>query len=681
MSLNQQNLLSNEASPYLRQHAGNPVHWRPWSQTALAEAEALGKPVLLSIGYAACHWCHVMAHESFENAEVADVMNRLFVNIKVDREERPDIDQIYMAALSAMGEQGGWPLTMFLTPQGKPFWGGTYFPPEPRYGRPGFVQVLEAVDKAWRDKAESLARSADQLTAHVGTRLAAAAGRGSLRPDALAALAEGIHGMMDIAGGGLRGAPKFPNAPFLHTLWLSWLNSGNRDHRDAVLCTLEAMLGGGIYDHVGGGLSRYSTDAEWLVPHFEKMLYDNAQLLRLCNWAFAETGNDLFRIRIEETVSWFLREMCTTNGAFAASLDADSEGEEGLFYTWTRAEIEQAVDGAEFDRYFTLTDPPRWEGKPIICQTADQRDRSVAEAERAQSLKRKLLDARAHRVRPGRDDKVLADWNGLAIAALAECGRSLDRPEWIDAAEAAFNHILSARENGRLPHSMLESAKLFPALSSDYAATANAAIALFEATGKPNYQTEAGALLAELDAWHGDGDGIGHYLTAVDSADVPLRIRGDVDEAIPSATAQIIEAKLRYASLIGDAALTEQAYATAEHAVGRIAQQAYGQAGIINASALALQPMKLVLVEDPQNASLVSVANRNPDPRRVDRIIRIGTEANRSLLPGGVTPRTDRPGAYLCTGPVCLPPVTDPGELDGLLRRHGHKARQSTPDK
>jgi len=669
MPLPPQNLLASEASPYLRQHAGNPVHWRPWSQAALAEAEALGRPVLLSVGYAACHWCHVMAHESFENARVADVMNRLFVNIKVDREERPDIDQIYMAALGAMGEQGGWPLTMFLTPQGKPFWGGTYFPPEPRYGRPGFVQVLEAVDKAWRDKAESLGRSADQLTDHVGARLAVDAAKAPLRHDALTALADGIYGMTDTARGGLRGAPKFPNAPFLHTLWLSWLQSGNRGHRDAVLQTLEAILSGGIYDHVGGGLSRYSTDAEWLVPHFEKMLYDNAQLLRLCNWTFAATGSDLFRIRIEETVAWLLREMRTDGGAFAASLDADSDGEEGLFYTWTRAEIDQAVDGTEFGRYFTLADPPGWEGKPIVCQTAGQRARSLAEPGQVDALKRKLLEARSRRVRPGRDDKILADWNGLAIAALAECGRSFRRPDWIDAAETAFGHVLSARMNGRLPHSMLAATRLYPALSSDYAAMANAAIALFEATGRPDYRREAGALLDHLDAWHGDKDGTGHYLTAADSADIPLRIRGDVDEAVPSATAQVVEAKVRHASLAGDASLMERAYAIAEHAAGRIAQQAYGQAGIVNASALALEPMKLVLVDDPEHPRLVPVANRNPDPRRVDIVLPIGTETNRSPLPGGAILPVDRPGAYLCTGRTCLPPVVDPDELKSLLHR------------
>jgi uncharacterized protein YyaL (SSP411 family) len=671
VTLPPQNLLAEEASPYLQQHSDNPVHWRGWSPVALAEAKELGRPILLSIGYAACHWCHVMAHESFENDAVAAVMNRLFVNIKVDREERPDIDQIYMAALHAMGEQGGWPLTMFLTPEGKPFWGGTYFPREARYGRPGFIQVLEAVDKAWREKEHSLAESADALTTHVESRLAGAQGRAILGRGALTDLAGRIDGMIDRDLGGLRGAPKFPNAPFMHTLWLSWLRDGQAAHRDAVLVSLEKMLAGGIYDHVGGGLSRYSTDAEWLVPHFEKMLYDNAQLIRLCNWAFAATGNDLFRVRIEETVAWLLREMRVEGGAFAASLDADSDGEEGLFYTWSREEVDAALgdDAPTFFRNFELAAPHGWEGKPIIRQSEAQQRESVAGAAQLAPLKAKLLTARETRVRPGRDGKALTDWNGLMIAALAEAGRSLGRRDWIDAAAKAFAHIYEASQGGRLPHSMLGAKKLFPALSSDYAAMTNAAIALFEATGDSSYSDRAMLFVDQLDRWHLDSGKTGYYLTASDSSDVPIRIRGDVDEAIPSATSQIVEALVRLSSLTGDVSLFERAWTVAEHAMGRAAQQAYGQAGIVNACAMALEPLKLVIIDRSESPTLVPLANRNPDPRRVDIVVPIGTGANRPLLPGGALPPTDEPGAWFCTGQVCLPVVRDAGKLEELLRR------------
>ncbi|TIS86972.1 thioredoxin domain-containing protein [Mesorhizobium sp.] len=671
MTLPPRNLLAEEASPYLQQHSGNPVHWRAWSPAALAEAQTLQRPILLSVGYAACHWCHVMAHESFENHDVAAVMNRLFVNIKVDREERPDIDQIYMAALSSMGEQGGWPLTMFLTPDGKPFWGGTYFPHEARYGRPGFVQVLEAVDKAWREKRQSLGQSADGLTTHVEARLAGTHGKAALDRDALANLANGIDGMIDRELGGLRGAPKFPNAPFMQTLWLSWLRDGATSHRDAVLLSLEQMLRGGIYDHVGGGLSRYSTDAEWLVPHFEKMLYDNAQLIRLCNWAYSTTGNDLFRIRIEDTIDWLLREMRVDGEAFAASLDADSDGEEGLFYTWSKDEIE-AVLGDEsslFFKYLTLSTPPGWEGKPILHQTGEQQRQSVADRDRLVPLKEKLLAAREQRVRPARDDKTLTDWNGLMIAALAEAGRALKRIDWIEAAEQAFAFIATAGRDNRLPHSILGEKRLFPALSSDYAAMANAAISLFEATGTSRYAELAGQFIAQLDRWHQDSENTGYYLTASDCSDVPIRIRGDVDEAIPSATGQIIGAMVRLASLAGNLDLQEKAWKVAEHAAGRVAHQAYGQAGIINACALAIEPLKLVVVDKPEDPVLVPVANRNPDPRRIDNVVPVGSATNLPMLPGGVLPPTDKPGAWLCTGQVCLPVITSPEELDRVLRR------------
>ncbi|PBC05661.1 thioredoxin domain-containing protein [Mesorhizobium sp. WSM3860] len=671
MTLPARNLLAEEASPYLQQHSDNPVHWRGWSPDALAEAKELGRPILLSIGYAACHWCHVMAHESFENDAVAAVMNRLFVNIKVDREERPDIDQIYMAALHAMGEQGGWPLTMFLTPHGKPFWGGTYFPREARYGRPGFVQVLEAVDKAWREKQESLGQSADGLTTHVEQRLAGANGKAVLDRGTLADLAGRIDGMIDRDLGGLRGAPKFPNAPFMNSLWLSWLRDDQTTHRDAVLISLERMLAGGIYDHAGGALSRYSTDAEWLVPHFEKMLYDNAQLIRLCNWAYAATGNELFRRRIEETVAWLLREMRVEGGAFAASLDADSEGAEGLFYTWSREEVDAALgaDSALFFQYFELAAPHGWEGKPIIRQSEAQQRQGITDYARLATLKAKLLAARENRVRPGRDGKALTDWNGLMIAALAEAGRSFGRSDWVDAAARAFAHIVEASKDGRLPHSMLGDKKLFPALSSDYAAMTNAAIALFEATGSSAYTDHARQFIDQLDRWHQDPERTGYYLTASDSVDVPIRIRGDVDEAIPSATSQIVEALVRLSSLTGDFDLWEKAWTTAEHAMGRAAQQAYGQAGIVNACALALEPLKLVIIDKLDSSSLVPVANRNPDSRRVDIVLPIGTEANQPLLPGGVLPPTDKPGAWFCSGQACLPAVTDAGELEKLLRR------------
>ncbi|WP_163270716.1 thioredoxin domain-containing protein [Chelativorans alearense] len=669
MALPAKNLLGDETSPYLQQHKGNPVHWRPWSTKTLAEAKALDKPILLSIGYAACHWCHVMAHECFEDDEVADVMNRLFVNIKVDREERPDIDQIYMAALQATGEQGGWPLTMFLTPDAKPFWGGTYFPRKARFGRPGFVEVLNAVHTAWKDKQAELARSADALAAHVASRLAPTPDGAAPAAPPLQPLAEKIASMMDPDLGGLRGAPKFPNAPFLDVLWLDWLENRTVARRDAVLGTLRSMLSGGIYDHVGGGLARYSTDAQWLVPHFEKMLYDNAQIIRHACFAHVETGDELFRMRIEETIGWVLREMQVEGGAFASSLDADTEGEEGKFYLWTRSEIEKVLgeDAETLLGFYSLSKPEGWEGDPILHRLHRPDAQPPAEERRQRELLDRLLAKREKRPRPGRDDKVLVDWNGLTIAALATAGRQLARRDWIEAAHAAYRFVCESMQDERLPHSIRGEKRLFPALASDYAAMISAAVALHGALQENAFIKQALRWAEMLDRWHADEAGSGYFLTASDNADVPMRIRGDVDEAVPSATAQIIVALTQLSSLSGDHALYEKAMRSAEAALARAQQQAYGQAGIIHAAALAQRPMKLLISDTSQHERFVPVANRISDPRRVDVVLKEEEKAPAEQM-AGITIDRAVPGAWLCVGQSCLPSIHDPVILEATLR-------------
>lgn len=667
-----QNLLARESSPYLRQHQDNPVHWRPWSRAALDEATRDRKPILLSVGYAACHWCHVMAHESFEDDDVAAVMNRLFVNIKVDREERPDIDQIYMAALTAMGEQGGWPLTVFLTPDGRPFWGGTYFPKEPRYGRPGFIQVLEAVARTWTDKENELARSADALADHVRSRLAPSAGAAALDPGLLPVFAESIHSSIDQQKGGLRGAPKFPNAPFMNVLWASWLQRGEATHRDAVAHSLQAMLSGGIYDHLGGGLCRYSVDDRWLVPHFEKMLYDNVQLIDLGTAAYGETGSDLFRLRIEETVGWLQREMMLPEGGFASSLDADSDGEEGKFYLWTREQLIAALGSPEVDAFlsaYELTAPEGWEGDPILHRLSSPTLGPADEDPDFIEAKQRLLDERSHRNRPGRDDKLLVDWNGHAVAAIAGAARVFGREDWLKLAESVFHYVTESMVDNRLPHSILGDERLFPCMATDYAAMINAAVSLSEATGNYTFANQALAWLEMLDRWHIDEDGIGHYLTASDAEDVPMRIRGDIDEAVPSATAQTIRAVLRLAMLTSNDALYDRAVSMAEAALGRIAQQRYGQAGIICAAELVRQPRKLVVVDDGEG-KLISEANRFPDSMRTDRFLAVGEGVDGHVsLPGGAVLDSSGPGAWLCVGQTCFPPVRTADELASLLRR------------
>jgi len=666
--LSEKNLLGEQTSPYLVQHKDNPVHWRPWSRAALEEAQSLNRPILLSVGYAACHWCHVMAHECFEDPEVAEVMNRLFVNIKVDREERPDIDQIYMAALSAMGEQGGWPLTMFLTPDAKPFWGGTYFPKTPRFGRPGFIQVLNAIHSAWEDKQEELQNSANAVSTHIHSNLAPSITDRGVGDPPLGELAAKIASLMDRQLGGLRGAPKFPNAPFLDLLWLDWLENGTEHHRDSVLLSLRYMLSGGIYDHVGGGLSRYSTDAQWLVPHFEKMLYDNAQLIRLCCYAYAETGDYLFQRRIEETVGWLLREMRVEGGGFASSLDADSEGEEGKFYLWSDEKIKEVLgeDAArELLATYSLTSPEAWEGNPILHRLLHPDFQPPEQEQRLRELLDHLLEARGKRVRPGLDDKVLVDWNGLTIAALAIAGRQFGRPEWLDAARGAFRFVCESMERGRLPHSIREGRRLFPAIASDYAAMISAAVSLHGALQEENLISQAMQWVEMLERYHAGDAREGYYLTASDNNDVPIRIRGDVDDAVPSATAQIITALTQLATVSGDHKIYEKAVRVAETALARTRNQPYGQLGIVTASALAQRPIKLLL-NDPTRTEFVPVANRIPDPRRSDIIL--GPEKAAAELASEIEVDRSFPGAWLCIGQICLPPIRTGTDLEADLK-------------
>jgi len=664
--LPEKNLLGEQTSPYLLQHKDNPVHWRPWAPGALEEARSLNRPILLSIGYAACHWCHVMAHECFEDPEVAEVMNRLFVNIKVDREERPDIDQIYMTSLTAMGEQGGWPLTMFLTPEGKSFWGGTYFPKQSRFGRPGFIDVLNAVHSAWQSKQPELLRSADSLSDHVRNHLAPTPSKSATAEPPLNEFAKKIGNLIDPQFGGLRGAPKFPNAPFLELLWLDWLEHGTAEHRDAVIKSLRFMLSGGIYDHVGGGLARYSTDARWLVPHFEKMLYDNAQLIRLASFAYAETDDRLFRNRIEETIEWLHREMRVEGGAFASSLDADSGGEEGKFYLWTRSQVE-AVLGSDAEyllKVYDLASPTGWEGDPILHRLQHANALPEAEEQRLRGHLNRLLPEREKRPRPGRDDKVLVDWNGLTITSLANAGRQFDRADWVASGQTAFRFVCESMVDGRLPHSIRGTKRLFPALASDYAAMISAAVALYGASQEGALIEQALAWAEQLERGYADGEEGGYFLTASDAQDVPMRIRGDIDEAIPSATAQIISALVQLSTVTGDHDLYERAVRAAEAALGRMQNQPYGQAGIIYAAVLVQHPIKL-LINDPKRNQFVPVANRNPDPRRVD--ILLGTKETPAEKQLDIQIDRTKPGAWLCYGQSCLPPTYNAADLEAEL--------------
>ena len=565
------NRLGRETSPYLLQHADNPVHWWPWGEDALAEAQRTNRPILLSVGYAACHWCHVMAHESFESPEVAAVMNELFVNIKVDREERPDVDAIYMQALQIMGEHGGWPLTMFCTPKGEPFWGGTYFPTPARYGRPAFVDVLKSVAQTYRQRPQDIETNRAGLLNALRNRTVNKAvefqGETMFPLSLLDQVAGRIVQECDMTWGGFGQAPKFPSPYVFDLLWRGWLRDrGNGRLADAVTITLDRMCQGGIYDHLAGGFARYATDNEWLIPHFEKMLYDNAQLVDLLCLVWQETRSPLYAARIAETCDWVLREMTAEGGGFAASYDADSEGVEGKFYVWDAAEIDAALgaeNGAFFRTAYDVTPDGNWEHHTILHRNRAPTLLSDAEEQRLAGLRAKLKAVRDKRVWPGWDDKVLADWNGLMIAALANASAVFERDDWLAPATRAWRFIMDTMrdEDRRLFHSHRAGKRLHRGTLDDYANMARAGVTLFEVSGDNRYLDEVQALIAVLDRHFADPTGGAYFTTADDAADLIVRGKHCHDNAVPAGNGTLVGVFARLWVLTGEARWHDKAQA------------------------------------------------------------------------------------------------------------------------
>ncbi|MBR0647181.1 thioredoxin domain-containing protein [Plastoroseomonas hellenica] len=666
-----ENLLRHASSPYLQQHAGNPVHWRPWGEAALAEARSAGKPILLSVGYAACHWCHVMAHESFEDAETAALMNALYVNIKLDREERPDIDALYMNALHMLGEQGGWPLTMFLTPKAEPFWGGTYFPPEPRWGRPSFRQVLSGVAEAFRQDGAKVAQNVAALKG--GLAKMAAATPGPLPTAAqLNQVALGLVRATDAEEGGLAGAPKFPNPPIFRFLWQMGFRLQQPACAEATHLLLRKMSQGGIYDHLGGGYARYSTDAIWLAPHFEKMLYDNAQILELLALAHAAAPNPLYAERAAQTVDWLAREMLAEDGAFAATEDADTEGEEGRFYVWSKPEIDALLppeDAALFARVYDVTEEGNWEHKTILNRRGHPAPLSPAEEARLDACRATLFAARARRPAPGRDDKVLADWNGLMIAALTRAGTVFGRPDWLVLAERAFVAILRhhAAPDGRLHHAWRAGRVTAPGLLEDQAAMARAALALHEATG-------GGAYLAQAIAWaeathrHFAAPEGGHFTSADDAGDILVRGLTAADNATPAGNGIQAEVEARLFHLTGEPRWRE----AAERSIGAFAghQALAAMPGLLAAADLLTEGAAVVVAgpeTHPATRALLATALAHPDPALA--VLRASGALPATHPAHGKGMLDGSPAAYVCRHGTCALPVTDPASLAGLLDR------------
>ena len=676
------NRLCDESSPYLQQHQDNPVAWQAWSPETLGRAKKENKPILLSVGYAACHWCHVMAHECFENDEIAALMNRHFINIKVDREERPDLDSIYQSALALLRQPGGWPLTMFLTPAGEPFWGGTYFPPTARFGRPGFPQVLLAIAETYEKEPDKVVKNVDALCEGLRGLAQNAIGDG-ISLEAISKIAEAILRQFDPIEGGFGAAPKFPQTGMMNLLWWAWKESGAAPYRNAVELTLGKMAQGGIYDHLGGGFSRYAVDDAWLVPHFEKMLYDNAQLLQCLTRTWQDTGNPLYEMRARETVTWVLREMMAdadgsgerTCGAFAASLDADSEGEEGKFYVWQKSEVERLLGGDSdlFCEAYDVTEAGNWEGKNILNRSHNPELRNSPTEEKLAELRARLLAERGARVRPSWDDKVLADWNGLMITALTEAAPVFHEASWLTAAETAFAFVREEmQEAGRLKHSWRHGKLKHPATLDDYANICEAALALYEATGKKDYLVQAKAWMEVVDKHYWDSEHHGYFFTADDTTELIVRSKAAYDNAVPNGNGTLIGVLARLYFLTGEDAFRARAEALIAAFAGEINRNYIPLTTYLNNCLLLLDALQIVVVgarADTDTKALLEAIQSHCLPTKVLQLIAPDERLPQGHPAQGKGQIDGKATCYLCRGTSCSLPIVTAAALHEALAK------------
>ncbi|HEX7663577.1 MAG TPA: thioredoxin domain-containing protein [Polyangiaceae bacterium] len=686
------NRLGKEASPYLLQHANNPVDWFPWGPEALEKAKREDKPILLSIGYSACHWCHVMEHESFENAATAAKMNELFVNVKVDREERPDLDQIYQMVIQIMGRSGGWPLTVFLTPEQKPFFAGTYFPPEDRYGMPGFPKILDAVADAYKTRRGELAEQAEEIAKAIGEVTASAAKKdaGAISEGTLERAAKKLEARMDDANGGFGNAPKFPNTMALEVV----LRSVTTDRPAPIVAVgkaLRAMRAGGIYDQLGGGFHRYSTDAHWLVPHFEKMLYDNALLVRLYVDFWRATKMDAFADTARDVCAWLLREMQDERGGFYATQDADSEGHEGKFFVWSKKEIEEVLgsnrDAEIFCDGFGVDEHGNFEKTTSSVLSIVKTDEELAAdfeipiADVRTSIaasKKKLFEAREKRVKPFRDEKVLTSWNGLVIASLADAGVALGDPKLVEAAERAFafveERLLQKGDDGHVRffrHALGDVVKGASFLD-DFAFVANAALALHEATGKARYATFAKDVAESMLAKFWDDASSTFYFSPNDGEKLIIRPIDAFDHAVPSATSIACHVLLVLGTLM-DAKYTEIARRALERLAPSAIENPFGHAqSLCEIDRLVKGSVDVVIVgksDDERTRALQKKAFQADLPRRTVVLVDPGDPESLAVAkelaegkPGG-----DVPVTYVCRGRTCSLPITNADQLEEHL--------------
>jgi len=678
------NRLAQETSPYLLQHAHNPVDWYPWGPEALAAAREADRPILLSIGYSACHWCHVMERESFEDEQTAAVMNANFVNIKVDREERPDLDGIYMQAVQTMTGSGGWPMTVFLTPDGAPFFGGTYFPPSDRHNLPAFSRVLHAIADAWRTRRQEVVESGAQLRQHLQQNLQPQRSPGALDGHLLEAAARGLIAQYEPQFGGFGGAPKFPQPMAIDFLLRCWRRFGDERAKQIAVHTLEQMARGGLYDHLGGGFHRYSTDAEWLVPHFEKMLYDNAQLARAYLSGYQATGNAYFREIVEQVLGYLLRDMADPSGGFYSTEDADSEGEEGKFYVWTPDELRDLLgeeDARLVGAFYDVTPHGNFEhGTSILHMSATPEQVAsrlgVPDTELLRALERArqvLFEARARRLRPGRDEKILAAWNGMLLRALAEAGSVLGRADVLQAATRCAEFLLGQmrRPDGALLRTWKpgHQARLNGYLE-DHANVADGLVALYEATFERRWLAAAVDLADQILARFGDPDAGGFFDTSSDHETLIARPKDIFDNATPSGNAVAADVLLRLSVLVGRPEYRRAAQGVLEVVREPMARYPLGFARSLAALDFFLSEPKEIAVVGapaaPDTQALLGVVYSTYLPNKVVAGLAPGQRPDLPLLEGR-EPRNGHATAYVCAHYVCQAPTTDPAELRAQL--------------
>jgi uncharacterized protein len=677
------NRLAAETSPYLLQHAENPVDWYPWGDEALTRARQEDKPILVSVGYSACHWCHVMEHESFENEEIAATMNDLFINIKVDREERPDLDSLYMSAVQSMTGHGGWPLNVFLTPDGTPFYGGTYFPPEDRMGMPGFPKVLEAVASAFTERREEVEENAQQIRGLLQRAMKELPKPDDLTSELLAEAAEQLSRSFDARNGGFGGAPKFPQPAAIEFLLRQDKRGGGKREAVMVQRTLDRMASGGIYDQIGGGFHRYAVDAIWLVPHFEKMLYDNAQLASVYLAGYQAYGDDRYRHVAEETLDFVARELTDPNGGFYATLDADTAGHEGLFYTWTAEELDEALgeeDAAIAKRWFNVEPAGNFEGRTVLAvprTVADVADRlGISEAALKESLVRirqRLLEAREQREHPGRDEKIITAWNGLMLRAFADGSRILDRDDFravaVRNAEFVLEHL---QRDGRLLRSWKDGDARIGGFLEDYAFFIDGLLALYRATLDARWLEEAIRLAQEMVTEFADRDGVGFFDTSASHATPVARPRDLHDGTTPSGNSVAAEVLLRLGAMTGNEDYADRASELIRTMANTMREHPLAAGRYLSAVNFYLGPIKEVaLAGDRDSSELQALLNAlydgfEPnviagyvDPNRGDLVERLPFLQDRPSRDGGAT-------AYVCEHYACLAPVHDP---EALLRQ------------